>query len=142
MSKDGKGYVRRGAPKGETEDNVPRAFISSSGNQLQYGNYGNLPKANKRPQKQFVAGLGKISSTTAYNANFAGAPDDKYRETAKLEKEQVKAYQKKQVRGQLNPSVPLPFKGQSTNQKEFRSRANEGVEKFLPFSMVSRELVT
>lgn len=53
MSKDGKGYVRRGAPKGETEDNVPRAFISSSGNQLQYLTYGNLPQANKRPQKQF-----------------------------------------------------------------------------------------
>lgn len=36
----------------------------------------------------------------------------------------------------MNPSVPLPFKGQSTNQKEFVARKNDAVEKVLPFSML------
>ena len=137
MSSDGKGYVRRGAPKGETEDDLQKAFISQSGYQLQYTTYGNLPKPNRRPQKAFAAGYGKINQKSSYQLDHSGVPDDKYRETAKLEKQSVKAYQQRQVRGQLNPNVPLPFKGQSTNQKEFVSRKNEGVEKFLPFSLVS-----
>ena len=49
MSSDGLGYKRRGAPKGETEDNVTKAFISGSSNQLNYNNFGVLPAANKRP---------------------------------------------------------------------------------------------
>jgi len=68
---------------------------------------------------------------------YQNATDDKYRETAKLEKARVKAYQRQQVRGTLNPAVPLPFKGQSTAQKEFINRKKERVEKVLPFNMVS-----
>jgi len=30
MSADGKGYVRQGAPKGETEDNIKRTFANES----------------------------------------------------------------------------------------------------------------
>ena len=78
---------------------------------------------------------------TAYQATFKGGPDEKYRETAKLEKARVHAYQRQQVRGTLNPSVPLQFKGQSTASKEFILRKNDAVEKVLPFSMVSIKLL-
>ena len=78
-----------------------------------------------------------MDHTSSYTQNFAGTPDEKYRETAKLEKQRVKAYQKQQNRGNLNPSVALPFKGQSTAQKEFSKRNANGVEKILPFDMVS-----
>lgn len=138
MSKSGRGYVRKGAPKGETEDGVPRAFVNNSSYQLTYPIYGKLPEANKRPGKPFAPGYGKVDGSSSYQNTFSGAPDEKYRETAKLEKVRVKAYQKQQVRGTLNPSVPLPFKGVSTAQKEFVNRKNEVVEKVLPFNMVSR----
>ena len=94
MTKDGKGYVRSGAPKGETEDDVPKAFVNSSSYQLTYPVYGKLPEANKRPHKAFAAGYGKVDGVSAYKSNFCGGPDDKYRETAKLEKQRVNAYQK------------------------------------------------
>jgi len=55
---------------------------------------------------------------------------------AKQEKERVRIYQKQQVRGTLNPAKPLPFKGQSTAQKEFIGRQKERVEKVLPFDML------
>lgn len=77
-----------------------------------------------------------MDHTSSYTQNFAGTPDEKYRETAKLEKQRVKAYQKQQNRGNLNPSVALPFKGQSTAQKEFSKRNANGVEKILPFDML------
>jgi len=66
MTTDGKGYVRNGAPKGETEDNVRRAFINNSSYALTYPVYGKLPEANKRPTKPFVAGYGKIDGVSAY----------------------------------------------------------------------------
>ena len=96
-----------------------------------------MPEANKRPSKPFAPGYGKVDAISAYQMTYQNTTDDKYRETAKLEKARVKAYQRQQVRGTLNPSVPLPFKGQSTAQKEFISRKKERVEKVLPFNMVS-----
>ena len=114
MTKDGKGYKRMGAPKGETEDGVGRVFVNNSSYQLTFPIYGKLPEANKRPNKPFSPGYGKVDHVTAYKATFQGGPDDKYKESAKLEKQRVKAYQKQQVRGTLNPAVPLPFEGQST----------------------------
>lgn len=53
MTSDGKGYKRMGAPKGETEDGVPRAFVNNSSYQLTYPTYGRLPEANLRPNKGF-----------------------------------------------------------------------------------------
>lgn len=94
MTKDGKGYQRHGAPKGETEDNVARKFANSSSYQITYPVYGKLPEANKRPNKPFTAGYGKVDGVTNYMQTFKSGPDDKYRETAKVEKERVKAYQK------------------------------------------------
>lgn len=136
MTADGKGYHRRGAPKGETEDDVRRAFVNNSSYQLTFPIYGNLPEANKRPSKPFAPGYGRVDQTSSYQQTFMGGPDEKYRETAKLEKQRVKAYQRQQVRGNLNPSVPLPFKGQSTAQKEFMNRKATNVEKVLPFDML------
>ena len=86
MTADGRGYKRSGAPKGETEDDVPKAFVNNSSYQLTYPVYGKLPEANKRPHKAFAAGYGKIDGKSAYQSNFGGQVDDKYRETAKLEK--------------------------------------------------------
>jgi len=86
MTADGKGYKRSGAPKGETEDDTRKVFVNSSSYQLTYPVYGRLPEANKRPQKPFSQGYGKVDAITAYQATFKGGPDDKYRETAALEK--------------------------------------------------------
>lgn len=66
MTEDGKGYQRYGAPKGETEDDVQKAFVNSSSYQLTYPVYGKLPEANKRPHKAFAAGYGKVDAVTAY----------------------------------------------------------------------------
>jgi len=92
MTADGKGYKRNGAPKGETEDDVPRTFVNNSSYQLNFAEYGRLPEANKRPQKVFAAGYGKVEGLSSYKQTFSGSADEKYRETAKLEKERVKAY--------------------------------------------------
>ena len=84
--------MRAPKPKGETEDNVPRTFVNNSSYQLTYPVYDKLPEANKRPQKLFAPGYGKLASVTAYNATFSSSPDAKYREEKSKEKEQVKAY--------------------------------------------------
>lgn len=82
---------------------------------MTYPVYDKIPEANKRPQKLFAPGYGKLSNVTAYNATFSNSPDAKYREEKSQEKVRVKAYQQKQVRGQLKPSKPIQFQGQSTN---------------------------
>lgn len=121
MKKDGTGgYERRGAPKGETEDDVSRVFNNSTSYQLTYPAYAKLPEANKRPNKPFAQGYGKVDGVSTYQTQYRGEPDNKYRETYVLEKQRVKAYQRQQNRGTLNPSTPLPFKGVSTAQKEFQ----------------------
>lgn len=53
-------------------------------------------------------------------------------------KARVKDYQKSQVAGTLKPTVPLPFRGSSTKQKDFAGNdKGQMVEKVLPFNMVS-----
>lgn len=107
MTKDGKGYIKAIRPRGETEDNAPRAFINNSSYALTYPVYGAIPEANKRPQKLFAPGYGKLANVTAYNATFSNSPDAKYRAEKSEEKIRVKAYQRKQVGGQLKPTVPF-----------------------------------
>ena len=114
MTADGKGYKRMGAPKGETEDDVPRAFVNNSSYQLTFPVYGRLPEANKRPNKGYHPGYGKLDHRSAYQSTFENGADDNYRAQAVAEKERVKLYQKQQVRGTLMPSKPLTFQGQST----------------------------
>ena len=82
MTSDGKGYKRMGAPKGETEDGVPRAFVNNSSYQLTYPTYGRLPEANLRPNKGFNPGYGKLDQQTAYQSTFENGADQKYREHA------------------------------------------------------------
>ena len=93
MTQDGKGYVRQGAPKGETEDNIARRFVNNSSYQLTYPVYGKIPEANRRPNKPFAPGYGKLNGLSNYQQTYSGSPDEKYRETAKAEKVRVKAYQ-------------------------------------------------
>jgi len=67
MKKDGTGgYERRGAPKGETEDDVSRVFNNSTSYQLTYPAYAKLPEANKRPNKPFAQGYGKVDGVSTY----------------------------------------------------------------------------
>ena len=66
MGADGSGYVRRGPPKGETEDNVKREFQNNSSYALTFPVYGSLPQPNKRPPKPFAPGYGKVVTTTSY----------------------------------------------------------------------------
>ena len=79
MTKSGRGYERKGAPQGETEDDVPRAFVNNSSYQLTFPVYGKLPEPNKRPNKPFAPGYGKVDAISSYQLTFAGSPDEKYR---------------------------------------------------------------
>lgn len=83
LTSDGKGYVRRVAPKGETENIVPNAFQNTTANQLNYGIYPKLPAANRRPQKQFAPGYGKLETETAYHRQCSVSPDQKYKKEYK-----------------------------------------------------------
>ena len=83
-----------GAPKGETEDDVPRAFVNNSSYQLTYPVYGRLPEANKRPNKGYAPGYGKIDQRSTYQTTMENGADEHYREAAKAEKDRVKIYQK------------------------------------------------
>ena len=53
MTADGKGYVRREAPIGETEDRVRRTFANNSSYAMTFPQHGRLPEANKRPINGF-----------------------------------------------------------------------------------------
>ena len=92
MDADGKGYVRRSAPRGETENAIRRKFANASSYAMTYEKYGRMPEANKRPPKPFVPGQGKIDGKTAYQATFSNNVDESYKERFNIDKKRVAVY--------------------------------------------------
>ena len=75
LDRDGKGYKRHGAPRGETEDKIGRKFANSSSYQMTFSDFGRMPEANKRPSKGFQPGYGKLDGLSAYQTTYANKAD-------------------------------------------------------------------
>ena len=45
---------------------MSRAFVNNSSYQLTFPVYAKLPEANKRPNKPFAPGYGKVDQTSTY----------------------------------------------------------------------------
>lgn len=117
---------------------IHNPFIGSSSYSATFADFGALPKANLKAQKKFVAGFGNVNGLSTYaNTFIGGGPEDLYKKIAE-ERRRVKQYAKQQDRGNLAPEMPVPFKGESAAQREFKKPEDAGhVVKQVPFNMVS-----
>ena len=132
------GIIKRGQPKGETEDGVRKHFAANSSYSVGFPMYGALPEANKMAQKKFNPGFGDMKNKSAYMQTFAGEGQEKHRQERKEEKVRVSDHRHRQINGSLKPHSPLPFKGKSSAQSDYsNARKGQTADKILPFSMVS-----
>lgn len=130
---------RRGKPKAELDDGIPKSFTGNSSYSVAFPSYGKTPEVNKVPQKLFSPGFGDMKGqSSSYKTNFNGDGQEKHRQERVNEKVRVKDHKDHQIGGSLKTKVPLPFKGESTAKKDFSKRSTDLVEKVLPFDMVSK----
>ena len=85
---------RRKEPKAETDDGVPKIFAGNSSYSVNFPYYGNIPEANKMPQKKFVAGYGDMKGVSSYKLTFSGEGQQKHHDELRTEKVRVKDYKK------------------------------------------------
>lgn len=129
--------LRRGEPKPELDDGVPKAFTGNSCYSVAFPFYGKTPEVNKVPKKPFSPGYGDMKGLqSSYKTTFNGDGQEKHLKERTVEKERTKAHMRNQIGGSLKAKVPLPFKGESTAQKDFAKRGSDVVEKVLPFDML------
>lgn len=105
----------KGKPASQSsEDGRKRYVVNSSSYAYDFPAYGQLPPANLVPKKPFAKGWAKFEGKSEAMQTFSGVGQDKHFEKMRGEKQRTVDYKKRQVRGNLAPDKPLPFKGEST----------------------------
>lgn len=125
-------------PRGQRKpgDDVPNPFIGSTSYSAVFADFGALPKANIKEQKKFVAGFGNVDGVSTYQDVFNRSKE--INPNAAEEKERLIAQKKHHQKGNLAPSSPVPFKGESFSHGAHAKPTNAtGVQKHVPFDMVS-----